>query len=61
MPKAPCSKIGAKFKEIKVGTMKNRIERDIMFDVETTIATTTLNGVTIVEKIKVGPIFSFKI
>ena len=51
--KAAIRKIGAYVKEIKVGSLEITIERNIMFDMETTTTTTTSTAVTVVtEKIK---------
>ena len=47
-PNAPIRKIGAKVNEIKVKTMGITIERDIMFQMETTTATKTSTGVTMI-------------
>ena len=53
MPKGPIRKIGAYVKEIKVGSLEITIERNIMFEMETTTTTTTSTAVTVVtEKIK---------
>ena len=61
-PKAPIRGIGSTFKEIKVGTMGFTTDRASMFDMETTIATTTSTKVTMVIKmIKVVPMFHLKI
>ena len=48
VPKALIRKIGAKVKGTKVGTMVTTIMRVIMSEMETTIATTTSIGVTMV-------------
>ena len=62
MPKAPLKRIGAKVKEIKVGTMVITIERIIISEMGITTATTTSTGVTMVTKmIGVGPMFHLKI
>ena len=62
MPKAPLKRIGAKVKEIKVGTMVITIERVIISEMGITTATTTSTGVTMVTKmIGVGPMFYLKI
>ena len=54
--------ICVKVKEIKVGTMGIIIEREIMFDIQNTTATTTSIGVTMVtEMIEVGLMFCLKI
>ena len=60
--KALIRRIGAKDKEIKVGTMGITTERAIMFEMEITTVTTISTRVTMVTKtIKVGPMFHLKI
>ena len=62
MPKAPIRIIGAKVQEMKVGTMGITTERVIMFEMESTTATTTSTRVTMVtETIRVGIMFRLKI
>ena len=62
MPKAQIRRLGAKVKEIKVGTMVTIIVRVIMSEMEITTATTTSIGVTMVTKmIGMGPMFLLKI
>ena len=62
MPKAPIRRISVKVKEIKVGTMRIKIERASMFEMETTTTKKTSTGVTMVtEMIEVGPMFHLKI
>ena len=62
IPEAPIRRTGTEFKEIKVGNMVTTIERVNMFKKETTTATTTSTGVTIVTNmIGVGPMFHLKI
>ena len=62
MPKALIKRIGAKFKGTKVGTMVTTIVRVIMSEMETTFATTTSTGVTmVIETIGMGPMFLLKI
>ena len=62
MPKVLIRRIGAKVKETKVGSMVNITMRVIMSEMETTTATTTSTGVTMVTKmIGMGPIFLLKI
>ena len=46
VPKVQIRIIGAKVKETKVGTMVTTTVRVIMYEMETTTATTTLTGVT---------------
>ena len=53
---------GAKIKGTKVGTMVTTTVRVIMFDMETTTATTTLTGVTMLIEMKgMGPMSLLKI
>ena len=62
VPKALIRRIGAKVKGIKVGTMVTTTVRVIMSEMETTTATTTSTGVTmIIEMIGMGPMFLLKI
>ena len=62
MPKAQIRRIGAKVKEIKVGTMVITTERVIMSDIGITTATTTSTGVTMVtEMIGMGAMSLLKI
>ena len=62
VPKALIRRIGAKVKGTKVGTMVTTIVRVIMSDMETTIATTTSTGVTMVIETKgMDPMFLLKI
>ena len=62
MPKASIRIIGAKVKEIKVGTMVITTERVIMFEMEITTATITSTGVSMVTvMIGVGPMFHLEI
>ena len=62
MPKDRIRRIDAKNKEIKVETMVTTIERVNMFEMGTTIATTTSTGVIMVIGMTVlGPIFPHKI
>ena len=57
-PKSPIRIIGSKVKEIKVGIMEITTKRSNLFEMDTTTATTTSTGVTMVTKtIKVGPMF----
>ena len=61
-PKAQIRITGAKVKEPKVGTMVTTTVRVIMSDMETTTATTTLTGVTmLIETIGMGPMSLLKI
>ena len=61
-PKAQIRIIGAKVKETKVETMVTIILRVIMFEMETTIATTTSTGVTmVIETTGMDPMFLLKI
>ena len=56
MPKAQIRRIGAKVKEIKVGPMETITVRFIMSEMETTTATTTLIGLTmLIETTGMGP------
>ena len=59
MPKAQIRRIGAKVKETNVGSMVTITVRVIMSEMETTTATTTSTGVTMV--IEMGPMFLLKI
>ena len=62
VPKAQIRRIGAKFKETKVGSMVTIIGMVIMSEIETTTATTTSTGVTMVtEMIGMGPMSLLKI
>lgn len=62
VPKALIRRIGAKVKGTKVGTMVTIIVRVIMSEMETTIATTTSIGVTmVIETIGMDPMFLPKI
>ena len=62
MPKAQIRRIGAKVNEIKVRSMVTITVRVIMSEMETTTATTTSTGVTMVtEMIGMGPMFLLKI
>ena len=62
MPKALIRRIGTNVKGTKVGTMVTTIVRVIMSEMETTIATTTSIGLTIViEMTKMDPMFLLKI
>ena len=61
-PKAQIRITGAKVKATKVGTMVTTTVRVIMFDMETTTATATLTGVTmLIETIGMGPMSPLKI
>ena len=61
-PKNSIRRIGFNNMEIKVGTMEITTERVTMFEIETTTATKTSTGVTMVIKtIRVGPMFHLKI
>ena len=61
-PKAQIRIIGAKVKETKVGTMVTTIVRVIMSEIETTIATITSTGVTmVIETTRIDPMFLLKI
>ena len=61
MPKAQIRRIGAKVKEIKVGSMVTITMTVIMSDMKITTATTTSTGVTIViEMAGMGPMFLSK-
>ena len=60
--KALIRRIGAKVKETKVGIMVTTIVRVIMFEMETTIATTTSTRVTmVIETTGMDPMFLLKI
>ena len=62
VPKAQIRRIGAKFKETKVGSMVTIIVRIIMSAMDTTTATTTSTGVTmVIEMIGMGPMSLLKI
>ena len=62
VPKALIRRIGAKVKGSKVETMVTTIVRVIMSEMETTIATTTLTGVTmLIETTGMGPMSLLKI
>ena len=62
VPKALIRRIGAKVKGTKVGTMVTTTVRVIMFEMETTTATTTSTGVTmVIEMTGMGPMFLLKI
>ena len=62
VPKALIRIMCAKVKETKVGSMVTRTVRVIMFEMETTTATTTSTGVTMVtQMIGMGPTFLLKI
>ena len=62
MPKALIRRIGAKIKGTKVGTMVTTTVRVIMSEMETTIATTTSTGVTmVIETTGMDPMFLLKI
>ena len=61
-PKTQIRIYGAKVKGTKVGTMVNTTVRVIMSDMETTIVTTTLTGVTmLIETTGMGPMSLLKI
>ena len=61
-PKARIRIIAAKVKGTKVGTMVTTIVRVIMSEMETTIATTTSTGVTmVIETTGMDPMFLLKI
>ena len=61
-PKAQIKILGAKVRGPKVGTMVTTIVRVIMSDMETTTATTTSTGVTmVIETTGVDPMFLLKI
>ena len=61
-PKAQIRIIGAKVKGTKVGTMVTTIVRVIMSEMETTIATKTLTGVSmLIETTGMGPMSLLKI
>ena len=61
-PKAQIRIIGTKVKGTKVGPMVTTTVRVIMFDMETTTATATLTGVTmLIETIGIGPMSPLKI
>ena len=60
--KAQITIIGAKVKETKVGTIVTTTVRVIMSEMETTTATTTLTGVTmLIETTGMGPMSLIKI
>ena len=62
VPKALIRRIGTKVKGTKVGTMVTTIVRVIMSEMETTIATTTSTGVTmVIETTGMDPMFLLKI
>ena len=62
MTKAQIRRIGAKVKETKVGSMVTKTVRVIMSEMETTTATPTSIGVTMVtEMIGMGPMSLLKI
>ena len=62
VPKALIKRIGAKVKGTKVGTMLITIMRVNMSEMETTTATTTLTGVTmLIETTGMGPMSLLKI
>ena len=62
VPKAQISRIGAKVKETKVGSMVTITVRVIKSEQKITTATITSTGVTMVTKmIGMGPIFLLKI
>ena len=62
VPKALISRIGAKVKGTKVGTMVTTTVRVIMSEMETRTVTTTLTGVTmLIETTGMGPMSLFKI
>ena len=62
VPKVQIRRIGAKVKETKVGSMVTITVRVIMSKMETTIATPTSTGVTMVtEMIGMGPMSLLKI
>ena len=62
MPKALIRRIGAKVKGTKVGSMVTITVRVIKSEIETTTATTTSTGVTMVEEmIGMGPMSVLKI
>ena len=62
VPKALIKRIGAKVKGTKVGSMVTITVRVIMFEMETTIATTTSTGVTmVIETTGMDPMFLLKI
>ena len=61
MPKAPIKRISVKVKEIKVGTMRIKIERASMFEMESSTGITTSIGVSMVtEMIGVRPMYHLK-
>ena len=60
--KAQIKRIGSKVKETKVGSMVTITVRVIMSEMETTTATTTSTGVSmVIEMIGMGPMFLLKI
>ena len=62
VPKALIRRIGVKVKVTKVGTMVTTIVRVIMSEMETTIATTTSIGVTmLIETTGMSPMFLLQI
>ena len=62
VPKAHIKRIATKVKETKVGTMVTITVRVIMSEMETTTATTTSTGVTMIaEMIGMGPMSLLKI
>ena len=62
VPKALIRRIGAKVKGTKVGSMVTISVRVIMSEMETTTATTTLTGVTmLIETTGMDPMFLLKI
>ena len=62
VPKALIRRIGAKVKGTKVGTMVTTTVRVIVSEMETTTATTTLTGVTmLIETTGMGPMSFLKI
>ena len=62
LPKARIRRIGTEVKGAKIGTMVTTIVRVIMSEMETTIATTTSTGVTmVIETAGMDPMFLLKI